>query len=74
MNNALLDVSAKALQKSLEKGANFQNHHEFGHSEGEAAEEVSTTTSVFQRLLHWASNKNASNTHVATPRLKNKGI
>ena len=74
MHNALLDVSAKALQKNLEKEANFHNRAEFGNLEAAVAEKAPVPSSIFQRLLQWVGGMKVHNTQVAAPKLKNKGI
>lgn len=72
MHNVLLDVSAKALQKNLEKEANIQNREQFGDLESAPTEKAPSSASIFQRLIHWIGSTKVSRTRVATPKLKNK--
>jgi hypothetical protein len=71
MHNILLNVSAVALQKKMEKEANAANREDFSNLDV-PVEEVKPSTSILLLLANWLGDKKAAQPRVVPPKLKNK--
>lgn len=71
MHNILLNISATALQKQLEKEANARLGANFDALQT-VEEETQPSTSILRLLIDRLIGIKAARTHAVSPRLKNK--
>jgi hypothetical protein len=71
MNNILLNISAAALQKQLEKEGNTRDHADRGDLDLKVQEERASS-SLLTHLTDWLADAKAAQSRVAAPKLKNK--
>lgn len=73
MDNILLNISATALQKQLEKERNTRDHSDRGDLDLKVQEERASS-SLLTHLAGWIADVKTVRSHAVTSKLKNKAV